>query len=598
MVKRQTWTASTIGKAVGRTATQILRRARDEGWAHTLHDPGTGVRPTKLFAWEALPADLQHALERGAPLSAIAPAARRTLRAQSVQPAPTHDAPAKAARKPECRRQRLSGIDPDRLARAKTATDEVRVILAAAVDGRSHAERDLAWLAGRYGLAGRVETLDAMAQADGVSKQWVRWVEQRVQACARVVVDPSLPRHLDAVYADALAARGLPWDGVEAQLRPVLGPMPLEAALRFAQMLQPREAICREPVGVHGRTRIGVVAVTKADARLIAQVSTAARKLTQFAGAGLVHDVRARVEAQRKELIAAATVTAVLEALPGLAWIEPGRWFWFNDETTPTVRRVQDMLTVAKAAVPFDVLYAGLARYARRVRQSIAAQVCDPVPSPAVLCALLQQHPGFRRSSGNAFSYGGPADLPVMETVVSALLAALEALGGIASRAELIAHSPVLNRGNLALHLYISPFVESVPPGLWAIRGRPIPESARQAALARRGDAASHAVVPVPDSDAFEVRYRVTAGARKGDVHLPKAVFGAALAGGYRAPSGHELQVRVHRQTVRLRFLPSGLRALLADPAVTEVVFRFDPVARTVRWAAAGERVHAARANA
>jgi len=382
-------------------------------------------------------------------------------------------------------------------------------------------------------------------------------------------------------------------------LRPFLGGVWLAEAVRFLEAVQPPDLLVetdRVPT-FGGHHHVKVVSNDATAVRLTSQVSSAFGKICSYAGAALVDDVRVLVERNRKVPVPRIQITKTIEALPEVEWLDANRrWCWLRSAAlSPLLTRAAVILTIAQAPVDMETLYAGLVREARRETQSEASAYTDPVPPSYIVHVMLMRHSGFRRTTANAFTCAVPLDLDaVLDPARRRIVSLLDSLGGIASRADLygLAKDPVcpIPRNSFAVYLYLFCFLERCGEGLWKLRGRPIREEDRKAALARQGVVArsrSPFAVNAPPPDRWTVTLNVSLAMRKNvSAYLPPRQMPRGVAGSFRSASGHSILLRQDRHTDRLVQLAPDLKALIRDPGVTAIRFDFDRCQGTLAYEA------------
>lgn len=493
-------------------------------------------------------------------------------------------------------RARLPHISDEALRRAGSVQQEIHLLLDAAAQARIQQSRDFDWTSRRFGLGkDRAETLEEIGVSAGVTRERVRQVEAKILQYASVIAaEHSLPM-LANVHQRVIESVGLPWDAVEQELRPFLGKIPLREAIRFLEEVQPpngKVGMDRASIYGFGNT-LKVVATSADDLRFTSQVSSAARKIFSFAGAALVNDIRALVETMRKKPVALRDLVRTLGALPDIDWLDDShRWCWFNTpELSALLRRAALILTVARAPVDMETLYAGLVREGRRDFESHAADVTDPVPPAHVVHAILKRHPDFRRTAANAFTYVGAFDPSTeVEPAIRLILQRLEELGGAATRAELyeLANHPdrPIPRNSFAHYLYCAGRVERIGPGAWAIRGRPIEEARRREVMTGSLHTFSASTRPPqlrPTGPRWTVVLRLTEAARRNRmVAFPSVAIPYGAAGEYRLTDGHQVVLHQDHHGPRMTRLGPTIKALLDDTGITAVRFEFNADAHTL----------------
>lgn len=493
-------------------------------------------------------------------------------------------------------RARLPTVKDEALRSAGSVQREIQLLLEAAAHVRAQASRDLDWVTRRFGLGkDKSETLEEIGVSAGVTRERVRQVEAKLlQHASLVSAGHSLPM-LTSVHQRVLESAGLPWNVVERELSPFLGEVPLREAIRFLEEVQPpNERVGMDRASVYGLgNTLRVVATSPTDSRFTTQVSSAARKIFSFAGAALVNDIRALLEATRKKPVSQRDLIRTLGALPDLEWLDDRhRWCWFNtSELSALLRRAALILTAARAPVDMETLYAGLVREGRRDFESHAADVTDPVPPAHVVHAILKRHPDFRRTAANAFTYTGSFDPSAdVEPAMRLVLQRLEELGGAATRAELyeLANHPdhPIPKNSFAYYLYCAGRVERIGPGAWAIRGRPIDEARRREVMAGSVHTSSVGSQPVqlrPPGPRWGVVLRLSEAARRNRmIAFASASVPYGAAGSYRLSDGHEVMLHHDRHGPRMTRLGPAIKALIADKDLNFLKFEFDIDERTL----------------
>lgn len=491
--------------------------------------------------------------------------------------------------------EKLPRLTNAQLADAGTAEREIRLLLEAASQGRIHRERDFAWTARRLGTRSRpAETLEEIGASAGVTRERVRQVEAKVLDLASTVASGRRLPMLSSIHHRVLESVGLPWAAVEQELSPFLGDISLREAVRFYETVQPPpQMVGMDEAVIYGLNKLRVVATSPGDLRFTSQVSTAARKIFSFAGAALVHDIRALVETVRKKPVSLRDLVRTLDVLPGLQWLdEQRRWCWFaTPELSGLLRHAAQILCAARQPVDMESLYAGLVREARRDAASQASFVADPLPPSHVVHAILKRHPLFRRYAGNAFGYVGTDDATVgIEPARRLILERLNALGGAATRAELYAleHHPEhpIPRTSFAFYLYCCGWLERIGPRAWAVRGRAVDEARRREVLNAPWRAPNGSLIlqhARPSGPAWSVVMRLTEAARRNRlVSFPSSMVPLGSAGAYRDPDGHDVLLHDDHHGARVTRLGSVLKGHLADRDVVAIRFEFDSDARTL----------------
>lgn len=491
---------------------------------------------------------------------------------------------------------RLPTVTDEQLRAAGSAQAEMHLLLEAAVHGRPHGGRDLDWMVRRFGVGlAQAQTLDEVGSASGVTRERVRQVEAKLLDRASVVAAGRVLPMLSSVHQRVLESAGLPWVAVEQDLRPFLGSVPLREAIRFLEIVQPPdEQVGMDLAKIYGlNNMLRVVALSSGDTRFVSQASAAARKIFSFAGAALVNDVRALLESTLKHPVALRDLVRTLDSLPDLRWLDQQhRWCWFQtQEHSALLRRVALILVGAGAPVDMDTLYAGLVREGRRDFDSEASFVTDPVPPAHVVHAILKQHPDFRRSAANSFTYVGRLEgVTDVEPAIGLIIQRLDALGGAATRAELLelANHPEhpVPKQSFANYFYCSGRIERIGTAAWAIRGRPISEVRRQEVLT----GSIHVANPIanasklrPSGPRWSVVVQLSASVRRNRrVSFPAVSAPRAAHGLYRMPEGEDVMLQQDVHGTRLLRLGPTLHRLLADPAFAALRFDFDAEARTL----------------
>lgn len=486
--------------------------------------------------------------------------------------------------------RRLAKLPADRVAMAGTAAGEMSLLIEAAAQGRPNGERDQSWVLRRLGLVtGRVETLEEIGEEAGVTRERVRQVESKLLDRAAAIADGHALPLLTNVHLRVRESLGMPWDVVEQELRRFLGEVPLREAVRFLETIRPdTPAVGMDRAAIYGTgNMLRVVANTRADVRFTSQVSTAARKIVNFAGAAMVNDIRALLESQTKKPVAIRDLMRTLNGLPEIEWLnEQQRWCWFqSSELSALTRRAALILSIARSPVDIETLYAGLVRSGRRDFDSHASEVADPVPPCHVVQAILLRHPDFRRARASSFSYVGSLDLiGQMESSARHVLDLLNQLGGAAVRAELYAlqnhpDHPVA-QFSLSSYLYNLGWIERIGLSAWALRGREIdPERRRE--VIRLGeqllDEGGNVIERHPVGPQWSVELKLTdAVRRRGQIFLPSSAVPRGAAGTYKLPDGHAVTLKQDVHGSRLTQVGNLIRSLLRSPDASALTFAFD----------------------
>lgn len=491
-------------------------------------------------------------------------------------------------------------LDTEALASADSAGSEMLLLLRSACTARPNSARDLDWMVRRFGLAGRpAQTLDEIGVEAGMTRERVRQVEERILELVSILAANQKLRCLSTIHVQVLESAGLPWGSVEHELQSGLGQVSLHNAIRFFEAIQsPDQIVEVERASIYGAgNSLKVIAKHPKEARLLTQVSSAARKLVSFAGAATVNDIHALVEHVRKEVLSRSSLLAMLNALPSVQWFDDTRrWCWFDSpDLSSLLRRVATILKIAAAPVDMETLYAGLVREARRDTGSQAAAYCDAVPPSHVVHAILLRHPDFRRTSGNAFTYEKPFDLYLeLEPTQRLVVECFEQHGGVATRDDLYALTRDPNcaipRNSFAAYLYLWGFVERIDHGIWALRGRPIEEADRQAAQQRaisKGKRPGHRPTRFrhDGQSSWEATVTITLATRANrNIYFKISEMPKDVAGTYRLSDGHQVNLIQDAHGDRLTNIGAAIKEQLSDLHVQALRFRFDANSRSVTF--------------
>jgi len=461
------------------------------------------------------------------------------------------------------------------------------IVLPKVGNGPLHAEL----MRRRFGIGGRrAETLEQIGSSIGRTRERIRQIEARMfKGIGRLSKKDAPIEPLDAIADRVLASHGLPWDAVETQLRDILGLMPLREAMRFAQTLRgARKKVLYDDALIYAQEKVRVVATQPAHTRFMIQISTAARKFYSYAGAATVHDVRAYLEQHRSETLSSATVETALSSLPGLVWIGRGkRWFTFLDGKTlsPLLQRVSALVTLARAPVDIDTIYAGLVRETKRNTGSLAEGFIDAVPPCAIVQEILDQHPLFSRTLASAFILSEPINASGIDGEFNrAALDRMEQLGGIATRTDLeevsLPDGRKISKYYVGVMLYLSFFIERVGPSIYAIRGRRISEKAAAAARARLKESERRPEI----ADEWSVTLRVNDVMRKRMIlAFARRDFPADAAGDYTLPDGHVARLVDDRRGIVLRRIGTAFKSAVRACNGT-LTLCFDKTAKTLTY--------------
>jgi hypothetical protein len=468
--------------------------------------------------------------------------------------------------------------------------------------GEAVRARNIEFMRQRFGLGtGQAQTLEQVGQQFSLTRERVRQIEAKMLSRLAAAAESLATPRLDEVVAVAMQRRGMPIAAVHAELAPVLGAVALTEALRFVQELRPpEEELATHRAQIYGQTLIPVLVTDEAQARRTLAVSVAARKLVSYSGACLVADLRVFVENRLGEPIDLQALRQLVEALPDHQWLGSGRrWFWFrNSEYSPMLTRVAIILAIAQAPVDIETLYAGLVRGADRPRDSESTPFCDPIPPSAIVQDILDNHPDFQRRIASAYALNVPFDaLENVEGVNRQLIPALEQSGGVATRQELAKvqrlDGRAIGREHLGMLLSMSPYLERRGPGVYAFRGRQIPDEVMQAAMDRsRAQIPAHFGISTQRRaesahGSFAVRVPVTEGLKRThNVFLRRSDVPFGANGEYRQDAGNATcRLIEDSHGIRLRRLGAAINQAIAGADVGSVlVLRFDLETKTMDW--------------
>jgi hypothetical protein len=492
-------------------------------------------------------------------------------------------------------RANLVPVDQAAVRQAGSAAAEMQLVLDAACNGRRDKARDYEWVRRRFGLGQeQAETLEEIGKDAGVTRERVRQIEAKVlKLAAECAAAMELPV-LASIRQHVTESRGLPWETLATELKRSLGEVSLEEAIRFMQSVWPsKDMVGVERASIYGQGKTLRVITSQADdGKLTSAVSTAVRKLFNFAGAALVPDVRHLVELALKRPVTHRDLVRIMMSLPEIHWLdESRRWCWFETAALSSLlRRTAVIITAAGNAVPMETIYAGLVREARRDFSSIASEITDPVPPCHVVHAILVRHRAFHRGPANAFTFLGEVDLEAeLGQGRASVLRRLNELGGAATREDLASMeqhptAPVAS-GLLSVILYSAGFVERLGPATWGVRGRLIDEDRRHAVLLEGARSSPrHAGRMRQDGPTWQVVVRPSAAARLyRRIEIPANEAPDGVGGLYRLPDGHELMLVQDKAGTRVTQQGRLLHEMLATPSLEAIRFEFDSVARTVQ---------------
>ncbi|GAB2623744.1 hypothetical protein GCM10027191_20080 [Novilysobacter erysipheiresistens] len=197
----------------------------------------------------------------------------------------------------------------------------------------------------------------------------------------------------------------------------------------------------------------------------------------------------------------------VVQMLPGFDWIdERETWYWLGHDGSANriLARTIEILAAAAAPLDVEIIYGGLSRFSRNRESDVAAEA-GVFPPIEIVHGILSRSPCLKCQQGDDFRLLlSPDELKSKEGVAEAVVEALRARSGLASRSELydaVVTSGGVNAVSFSVALAISPLIRQVDRGVFAIRGWPISAPRLQEAQRSVGGGERGRTVEVEISD-------------------------------------------------------------------------------------------------
>lgn len=476
-----------------------------------------------------------------------------------------------------------------RLLEADQATwaQELADLAAAAVDGAhprpGSAEARERWIAiflARYGGARGLE-LQGVGDQFGITRERVRQICDATLASLRAqpAKAPALERLLSA------AARVLPLsaDDADVQLGRFLGEgAGIKAAVQFAELL-----------GLQSPIRVALpMARTSAGYRPVPILEAAAAPAAAWMEAALTHARRDCTMLGCTNYVRIAGLLALeqgtaqdLDTLSGLFSMSPGYrlldptsgWFTLADsEHSAAAARVRKLLSVVEGSTGVDTIASALMTDDRWLYREAGRALA--LPPLHVLVELIGGWDWISANRHNKFTAKTPIDkAQVLSKAELATLEAIQALGGVATRAQVAEHLiGTMGMSNMSVSFVLASCsaFHKIEHAIYGVRGQDLPLEALIAARARRrleqltnGPVPAGPITEVDHSQPLRIivsQSGSTVDARKRVVYLP-AYFAGKIEGQFSHAGGQWCPITVGSMR-QIRYLSQVAETLGVGP--------------------------------